>query len=139
MDMNHLRIGQEVSFGRQDKQRGTIVKLNPKSAKIREIDTGEIWNVSYGLIHDDKPITIPYSPFTKVENLVMEAICEVYSRLSPENLTCDGEIPYGQTTTIRHKLERQLRLLCQTIERTVTEEQAYEWDRQRAAFKKGQQ
>ena len=44
------REGDEVTFTSPDgPRRGEIVKLNPKSAKVRCEETG--WNVSYGLLH----------------------------------------------------------------------------------------
>ena len=43
------RVGDEVTFTSPDgPRRGSIVKFNPKSAKVRCEETG--WNVSYGLL-----------------------------------------------------------------------------------------
>ena len=136
MTREELKIEQEVSFGRPNgkTRNGVIVKLNPKNAQVKEKGTPGLWVVPYASIkHIETPDQqeITYNPFNKVENLLLEAVCEIYFQLSPENLTRDGEIPYNKVAPIRKRLEHQLQHLQQALQRTVTEHQAYEWDRQR--------
>jgi len=67
-----------------------------------------------------------YNPFHE-DNLIMEAIVDIYNRLSPENLTCDGEKPSHQVMADKRRLERKLGFLFQSIGRPVSESVAYTW------------
>lgn len=117
-------------------------------------DNGAVWQVPYSLIepahdagvetaHDAGVETVVFDRVTKpdpadvpikysawcdrVEHLTLEAINVVYNRLSPENLTCDGELPRHMVMSRQSKLRRQLRGLFNVLGREVSECAAYKW------------
>lgn len=156
MQRHELRVGRQVYFGRTHGERtlGKIIKLNPQKAKVETLESrgsgrgsavGAIWTVPYSLLYPAdgatpetviqvKPAELTYTPFDHVSNLILEAINAVYSGLSPENLTADGERPLGQVRSLRTKLERELRGLFAAYGRNVSEEEAFSWSRSKDAF-----
>lgn len=68
----------------------------------------------------------PYNPFHE-DNLIMEAVVSIYHRLSPENLTCDGEKPRRQVILDKNRLESKLGHLFKALGRPVSEGVAYQW------------
>lgn len=149
------RVGMVIEFGRQngEKTRGEVIKLNPKMAKVRIFEArgrnsgaGAVWNVGYGLMTEVKcwnpdwgPVPMgevknpadedfPYNPFTpRCDAAIMEAIADVYNRLSPENLTADGERPAHQVHALRGNLQRKLDYLFKALGRPVSESVVYKW------------
>jgi hypothetical protein len=57
--------------------------------------------------------------------LILRDILNVYNSLSPENLSCDGELPGSQIRRRACALNTQLRALFREIGRRVSEEEAY--------------
>lgn len=147
-----VRVGQKVIFGRENGEQtlGKVLKKNPKSAKIEALENrgdhgSRIWRVAYSLLRPavasdepreqpTKPPAMAYSPFSKMENLLMEAILFVYFGLSPENLTGDGELPRWRIQAQLAEYKRQLKGLFLALGREVSEEEAYEWDKQRRKY-----
>ena len=143
-----------------------IIKLNDKSAKVRILEqrghgrggvAGKLWNVHYSLMFPapvagaavkvqnkalGKP-TLPgdkklvYSQFQPQEDIhILQAIACVYANLSPENLSCDGEIPAAAVEIKRRELNAKLDALQTALGRKVDEYEVREWERQRReAFK----
>lgn len=64
-------------------------------------------------------------PVTEDEH--MEWILRVYADLSPENLTCDGELSRAQVVKKQKGLLKTLVALEESLGRKVPEEEAYEW------------
>lgn len=156
MRMEDCRVGMEVIFGRGngEQTRGVIVKLNRAKAKVKTLESrgsrseaGAEWGVPYSLMRpaDSMPtqsiplvpklnvenaadIPIPWSIFQdSVEQSILEAINIVYSHLSPEFLTADGELPMSVVHAKRAKLNKQLRGLFQSLGREVSEKVAFDW------------
>jgi len=146
MLIHEARVGMVVEFGRENGEwtRGEIVKINPSKAKVKTLENrgagrgsheGAVWSVPYSMMRPfshgpiknlaDEPF--PYNPFHD-DNLVMEAIVDIYARLSPEWLTCDGEKPRHQIISDKNRLERKLGFLFQAIGRPVSEGVAFGWD-----------
>jgi len=75
------------------------------------------------------PPELKYNPSGQVDNLLLEAILCVYSSLSPENLSGDGELPRSQVIARKVQLERKLNHLQQALGYNVSETQAYQWSR----------
>lgn len=155
MRLEDCRMGMEVMFGRGNGEmtRGVVVKINRAKAKVQTIENrgrttaGAVWTVPYSLmspvngttaVENSVPVappSIPFHPFQDyVEQLALEAINCVYSGLSPENLTCDGEASATQIAQKRAKLNRQLRGLFQTLGREVDENTAYKWMMERNEY-----
>jgi hypothetical protein len=147
----------KVYFGRSrgEQTLGKITKLNPTKAKVETLETrghnrpiGQLWNVPYDLMRPaeegaaplastPKPVEpLQYSPFADEDNLILEAIAGVYGNLSPENLTCDGELSQTQVRQRYAELQRKLRGLCMALGREVTEDQIYAWEDQRSQYQK---
>ncbi len=59
------------------------------------------------------------------ERDVLEDIRRVYMYLSPENLTCDGELSPTAVKTKKKRLQEELRKLFAEFGRTVGEEEAF--------------
>lgn len=64
---------------------------------------------------------VPARPFATVK----DAISGVYGHLSPENLTCDGELSRSQVATKAAQLHRALKALFVEAGREITESEAY--------------
>jgi hypothetical protein len=154
MRFEDCKVGMAVVFGRGNGEytRGTVVKVNRVKAKVQTAENrgqttaGTVWSVPYSLMEPENgaatqfsapvaPAPVPYSPFQDyAEQLILEAINCVYSNLSPENLTCDGEASAALISQKRSKLNRQLRGLCQAFGRDVDESTAYKWMTERNEY-----
>jgi hypothetical protein len=161
MKREECRIGMHVYFGLKQGQKtlGEVVKLNDKSAKVKILEqrghgrgciVGKNWNVHYDLMFpapvagkvvqaQNKGVpTMPgdkklvYSPFQPQEDIhILQAIACIYANLSPENLSCDGEIPPAAVEIKRRELNAKLSALQTALGRTVSEWEVREWERQR--------
>lgn len=151
MFREQCRIGMVIEFGRQNGEmtKGTIIKLNPKMAKVQTLESrgsgrgghaGAVWNVAYGLMRPatDSSVSLPPIPTPPVasgivgrldhaEELILEAIAATYSQLSPENLTCDGELPRHVWMRNKSKFETRLNNLFKSFGRAVSETEVYDW------------
>lgn len=134
---------------------GEVVKVNRARAKVKQLEArgtlkdhavGTIWTVPFSLLtpapSDSQPVMAPAKdadprvealgfPNTPVrtpkrsEAEIMRDILSVYSGLSPENLTCDGELPASQVRKRASALRAKLRVLFAEIGRPVSEDEAY--------------
>jgi hypothetical protein len=143
-----------VFFGRThgEKTLGKIIKVNPTRAKVETLENrgngrgcspGSTWVVPYTLMSPADGEKVPeaapkpaltYSPFQSAADVhILQAINCVYGELSPERLTCDGELSRSQVDLRCAVLQRQLKGLFLALGREVTEEEAWDWDQQRQA------
>lgn len=143
--------------GNGEYTRGVVVKTNRAKAKVQISESrgsrsgpGALWNVPYSLMRPadesnvTQPPSIPIVPKSPVENpadvpipwnmfqdgveqSILEAINIVYSHLSPEFLTADGELPMSVVNSKRTRLNKQLRGLFQALGREVSEKVASDW------------
>ena len=60
------------------------------------------------------------------EKELMKAIRDIYCQLSPENLSCDGELPMAQVRRREAALNRELRECFRELGLTVSETEAYQ-------------
>jgi len=140
--MSSFKVGDKVSFGRPngEKTLGTVVKVNAKTLKIRQDEergqgrirpAGTIWKVgpNFCTLIDGtgKPAPVAATPATpkRTDAEILRDIAGVYSGLSPENLSCDGEASRAHIRFQRANLHRQLRALFTEIGREVTESETY--------------
>lgn len=144
MNREDCYVGMPVSFGRSrgEQTQGKIVKLNDKKCKVVTTEqrgkspAGAEWGVPYSMLTPLDPkdvvVSVPvvrelkYNPFSS-DNLILEAILGVYSGLSPENLSCDGEASYAHIVQKRSELNRKLKGLQAALGYTVDESQIYAW------------
>lgn len=138
------KVGDKVVFGRPNGEQteGTVVKVNRAKLKVRQDETrgtarirpaGTIWTVPPSLcrkVGSGAPVGTPLStpPAPKVkrpEAEVMADILSVYCSLSPENLSCDGELSMSRIRSRAASLRADLRRLFAELGREVTESEAY--------------
>lgn len=60
------------------------------------------------------------------ERLIIEQICNTYAELSPENLTCDGEVKPSVWKPREKELKGRLVILFAELGRNLTELEAYD-------------
>lgn len=137
-------VGMRVRFGRPQGEQtlGEVVKLNQNKAKVRTLEArgqqrigfvGEIWVVPYGMLSPADLDTTLTPPQPKrfagpSERQILLAIRATYAELSPENVSCDGELSAAQVRVRCHLLHDRLRHLFRAIGREVSESEAYALD-----------
>lgn len=147
MNKSECHIGMEVFFGKGNGQqtKGKIVKLNKTTAGVKTEedrgvrDAGTIWRVSYSLLSTNGSSCTPtlvtelvYNEYQdKMEQLVLEAIACCYDKLSPENISCDGEIPINIVMQRRKEIDKKLEGLFQALGKRVSEYAVFNWMKQK--------
>jgi len=143
MEKSDCRVGMEVYFGRKngEKTLGKVIKMNLKKAQIETLESrghgrgstsGTPWGVPYSMMtpKEDGPSvrlqrqpngtvfgTIIKNSFpSSADTHILAAISQVENELSPENLTCDGELLPAYVQIKKMKLESKLRLLKSALE-----------------------
>lgn len=133
-----MKVGQKVMFGRPngEKTLGTVLKINGASVKVRQDEgrggrpVGTEWRVHPSLVTPiDGPAASPATTAAprRAEDAVMRDILNAYSDLSPENLTCDGELRGRAVATRRAAVNRRLAALQAELGRRVSEDEAWHW------------
>jgi hypothetical protein len=165
MNSTDVKVGDKVYFGRGhgEKTLGEITKKNGKTAKVKQLESrgtqksypiGTTWTVPYSLMslatvdtiiddaieiikkkNADADEPVEFDQFDGVEQNIMLAIFGVYMALSPENLTCDGELSRSGVNHRHSKLTKQLRGLEQAMGRKVSESAAWDWYEKHQAWK----
>lgn len=129
MNISECTVGQHVFFGRPNGQKtlGEIVKVNRKKIKIRTLEnrghrttSGEVWTVPPSLCapaDSGRPAQVTrkvapasgpdYSGLSKAQ--LLNRIQSIYCQLSPENLSCDGELSRTQVLRRHAQLQRDLK------------------------------
>jgi hypothetical protein len=129
-------VGDKVHFGRKNGQQslGEVVKVNRKSLKVKLLEprgmykahkVGGIWRCHPSMCTPVGQDTTP-TP-TRSEEDLMRAIDICFCGLSPENLTCDGELSRTESNRRYRKLMGQLKAAFVELGRTVTEDEAYKY------------
>lgn len=116
-----LKVGQTVTFEGFDwaaRSKGTVTGIvtlvNAQSYEVygpqgtRNLDASQVQ-------------AAPKRPFDEVKGIIQG----VYAGLSPENLTCDGELPRAQVQRRSAELRRALKALFIEAGREVLESEAY--------------
>jgi len=149
----------EKTLGEVVKVNPTKAKVKTLEARGngRGSDVGTVWTVPYSLmepagvafidavnalpppslgglmVKGSEDLPMAYNEFMpQGDRCIMEAIVDTYNRLSPEWLTCDGELPRSQVMAKKGQLERRLKALFQALGRPVSESVAYQWDDERS-------
>ncbi len=139
--MADFRIGDKVFFGRSHGEQtlGEIVKVNRVKIKVRQLESrgalkkypiGTMWNVPPSLLSpagsENKPVTNTPKPKRSEEEIMLD-INGLYGALSPENLTCDGELPWSQVRSRAADIKHRLNDCFRELGRTVSEEESWKW------------
>jgi hypothetical protein len=83
-----------------------------------------LWRVSPTLLRAAAPV----APVAKrAESAIMADILNCYCELSPENLSCDGELSRTQTVNRARAIRVRLVNLFGEMGRHVTEDAAFAW------------
>lgn len=144
----------QVRFGRDNGEKtvGTVIKMNPTKAKVQILEQrgngrgsvpGATWNVPYSLMEPadgEVPaaplakVPLPFTPFDSITNHLICAVNDIYGALSPENLSCDGELSRAQVQAKYSRLQRQLKGCFAALGREVSECEAYAYCEQCQTF-----
>jgi hypothetical protein len=138
MNTQTLKVGDRVLFGRShgEQTMGTVLRVNAKSVQVRQDEArgtmrshaiGTKWKVAPNLVRKaEADYVAPEAPKPRrSEQEILRDIINVYGSLSPENLTCDGEISYAEATRKARALNARLRDLQHELGRPVSEADAY--------------
>jgi hypothetical protein len=136
-----FKVGDRVLFGRThgEKTLGEVVKVNPKKLKVKQLESrgtmrdypvGTLWAVPLTLVFPvaaqvAKAIEATPTPPKRDQSEIMKDILSVYCGLSPENLSCDGELSRSQVAARAKVLNTKLNNLFREIGRTVSETEAW--------------
>ncbi len=134
---SNFRVGQEVVFGRPngEKTLGRVVKVNPKSLKVQQTEarggraSGLVWTVSPVFVKPTGQMTSPpeapkVATPKRSDDEILEDFRRVYCDLSPENLSCDGELAPSAVRARATVLHNKLKALAKELGRMVSEEEA---------------
>lgn len=151
LTIGEMRVGDRVIFGRRrgEKTLGEVVKVNKRNLKVKQLEErgvsrrrppGTIWTVPPALCERaDGPRATDAGPSAPLprrpkrsEEQVMTQIRAIYCRLSPENLTCDGELSRREVDRRYARLQRDLRDCFKELGRRVTEDEAFNTARKTA-------
>ncbi len=131
---------------------GTVTKVNPKCFKVKVTQgdskylMGATWNVPHTLAKNlDGTYIVERSTFQKTLDAVkdgikvpisdfwlkehekeLEILGEIYSGLSPENLTGDGEVPRYRVQQRYQELSRKLKACFVLLDRELDEGECYD-------------
>ena len=135
-----LKVGDKVVFGRShgEQTMGTVLKVNAKSIQVRQDESrgtmrsypiGSTWKVPPSLCRKVEggsvaaPVEAPKPRRPEAE--ILREILGCYAGLSPENLTCDGELRGPAVARRAAALRSRLRALFVELGRKVSESEAY--------------
>lgn len=145
-----LKVGDRVLFGRShgEQTMGTALKVNRASVLVRQDEArgtirdyavGTKWKVPRYLVRKVEggtatPVVEAPKP-KRPQAEIMQEILGGYSSLSPENLTCDGELRGTAVTRRAANIRSRLNGLFVELGRKISEGEAYGWyDGQNKAY-----
>lgn len=143
MKIEDCKVGMKVLFGRShgEQTTGEIVKVNGVKCKVKQLESrgtmksypvGTIWTVPASLMsvvgYTTPFATTPVAPAPAKRSRpeVMRDIQDCYTRLSPENLSCDGECSRSQVSQRRANINARLKVLFVEFGRRVLEDEAFD-------------
>lgn len=119
--MSKHKVGNVVSFqsynwftNLQGEITGVVTRVSPNGLEVYSCQGTRI-------LQAEETRTVP----KRSEAEVMSQIADAYGGLSPENLTCDGELNATQVRRRAAQLHRALKALFIELGREVTESEAY--------------
>jgi len=146
MNITECQVGQRVYFGRSngEKTLGEIVKVNRAKLKIKTLEdrgtnrayaVGTVWTVPPTLCtpaDSGRPARVTgqqperqvldYTHLSKPE--LLRKMQGIYSQLSPENLSCDGELSRTAMLRRARRLNTELLACFRAFGREVSEMEA---------------
>ena len=125
-----FNIGDEVIFGRPngEQTRGRVVRINRKSISVEQMGergqsrirkAGTKWRVAKSLVRLANGAA-PAPKAKRPDVLIIQDLRRVESRLSPENLSWDGERSASQVRVAARRLNAEKRRLLAELGRQPT-------------------
>jgi len=108
---------------------GTVIRVSKKTCSVDPDDKRvPYWRVPPSMLKREgeavtAPVTAPKAKRPEVE--ILRDLCRVEGNLSPENLTCDGELSYYQVRIRASKLNAEKRALIAELGRDPTDEEIW--------------
>jgi len=141
MKITDITKGDKVFFGRTHGEQtlGEVVKVNRVKVKVKQLESrgtyrsypvGTVWTVPVSLLSKVRVNGIGVEPEPKPkrpEAEILQDIAGIYSRLSPENLCCDGEASASHVRRYGAQLRRQLCECERELGRKVSESESYSY------------
>lgn len=139
METMNFKVGDKVLFGRTngEQTQGTVVKVNRVKLKVRQDEQrgtmraypiGSVWTVPTSLCRKVGSAPVVEAPkVRRPESDIMRDILGVYAGLSPENLSCDGELPRSAVVRRAAALRSRLSALFAELGRKVDESEAFSY------------
>lgn len=146
MDLN-VKVNDKIIFGRQNGEKtiATITKINKSKLKVRQDEArgihpvGTIWTVppnlcttldgnpieNKPLISKPKATDMPDEWWIHLHEHEIEILASIYSQLSPENLSCDGEASRSYVRQREILLNKKLQAAYVLLERELDESTVY--------------
>lgn len=139
-----FKVGDKVTFGRPngEKTLGTVVKINSATVVVMQDEergvhrtraVGTKWKVHPSLIQlvtsasVNTNVEVASVKPKRSEAEIMRDINYCYGALSPENLTCDGELRGSAVVARAQGLRRRLNALQAELGRKVNEDDCWRW------------
>lgn len=139
-----MKKGDRGYFGRRrgEKTLGEIVKVNRKTVKVRQLESrgtlkdhpvGTVWTVPHALWTPEDagrpaystPRPAPAPTPKRPDAEILADLRSVDCALSPENLTCDGELSRSAVRRRYSELKRRERALLAELGRKPTSSELY--------------
>lgn len=115
-------------------QKGTIVSFGRSRISVKlDGETFPIDVLPTCLRKIDTPAPAVEAPVKRPESEIIGDIASTYSSLSPENVSCDGELPKSQVAARTKQLKAKLGALFGELGRYVDECDAYDLAKKTAA------
>jgi len=124
------KVGDRASFTAQAGRvvTGTVTRVNTKTVTLEGCDDGSRgYRVPPSMLRAAAGAgPAPAAP-RRADDAIMGDIFRAYGDLSPENLSCDGELSRSQVATRRAAVNRRLAALQAEMGRRVSEDEAWRW------------
>jgi hypothetical protein len=109
---------------------GTVIRVSKKTCSV-EPDDGRTryWRVPPSMLKREGETVATVVPLESIwkrsEEAILRDLCNVECSLSPENLSCDGELSRYQTQRRYNKLMAEKRALIKELGRTPTDSEVW--------------
>jgi hypothetical protein len=118
-----LSHGDPVSFMVSGTKRfGTVRTVNPKTCTVDVVGGGS-YRVPPQML--TREASLPAPAAKRSEDEILEQVKGIYCQLSPEALTCDGELPRNQVIAKERRLRGELHTCFRELGRTVSEAEVF--------------
>lgn len=121
-------VGDRVWFAGPANKRisGEVIRSNKRTVSVRPDDNrSRYWRVSPSMLHHEGETVVVPEPPKLTEAEILDRLRGVECSLSPENLTCDGELAPSVWRRRAAALNREKRELIAMLGRTPTDQEIW--------------